>query len=911
MKENVVKSFQEKEPEKKEIQPPTEDKKDNNIPNSSKTIRTSFIMDGSSPQKSEIIINRNSPMTQIKSIFSENIKRGQRTKSTHISKYVPLTPKIGLSEHQILNTKYFPSKANVCKGNCNSSKKFLIPSSPILEYFTVNNQDNNFMSFSLENGNPNCHGDKSLSNSQNEIYNCSPSEFFNRNSNGLNAEKNMEIFVMNQIEEEDDDKGDKYNEEEIYSFQIQNDNYKDEDNTILNKINQMKNKKHKDKSNINIIKENKNSKKNINKKNFDEMIKSNSENNILNIQETQEEFVNNQLLAQDLNSKYLEQNDNSDKNNILNIEIQKDKFDAKIEKCLENLDMNSPPCGFMINKEKEEIEINKLNINDKNMNNFLQSNNINSNLGYNNFDNFNYNLGINNNTNAKNEFPVNYGMNINCTNLNINNYTNLNNNFPPEHYFNCKNNMMNYFGNQNQINYVKNKNQNLMMNNIPYMNNFGDMNNNNNIMNNILNNNMMFNSFNQLNVPNQNPQIFMSNFMNQNNSNLMNQNMINNSMNSNQIYRNNKWNNFVPNNNINSGKKANISMEERKKKQRRLDSSYYVEKPLEFLAENFSILGRDQGACRYIQQLLDDDPTKVLAVLFTPVCKSILDIINDPFGNYLIQKIITLLNDAQLYEILKIISPSFFDICCDSHGTRVLQKLMEYSKAPKVKQYFFELIKPLITPLLKEINGTFVVQKFSEIYKEYSNEINDIIVEYSPVLSTNRHGCCVVQKYLSLKDEKMIPKLLDKLVENSLMLIIDQFGNYVIQSILLIGDKKYGNKLAEKIAENVVYYAKHKYSSNVVEKCFDYCDGKYLNNLMTNVQKKENICELILDEHGNYVVQKVVALSDIDKQKEMLKVIISVSEKLKNTQHGEKVLNKLMITYPFINNELLVSKNKE
>ena len=111
------------------------------------------------------------------------------------------------------------------------------------------------------------------------------------------------------------------------------------------------------------------------------------------------------------------------------------------------------------------------------------------------------------------------------------------------------------------------------------------------------------------------------------------------------------------------------------------------------------------------------------------------------------------------------------------------------------------------------------------------------------------------------------------------------------------------NRIAEKIAENIVYYAKHKYSSNVVEKSFDYCDGNYLMNLMVNVQKKDNLVELLLDEHGNYVVQKVLLLSNPIMQRQMLKLIVPLFYKLKNYTFGDRVINRLIATYPIINDK--------
>jgi hypothetical protein len=324
------------------------------------------------------------------------------------------------------------------------------------------------------------------------------------------------------------------------------------------------------------------------------------------------------------------------------------------------------------------------------------------------------------------------------------------------------------------------------------------------------------------------------------------------------------------------------------------------------LAQNIVVLGKDQSACRYIQKIINENPSETLRIFYGPICDNILQLINDQFGNYLIQKILAYLNEEQLINILQLIRFQFYEICCNNHGTRVLQKFLDYSKTPKVVNSFYNLLKPLITPLLKELKGTFIVQKFAKVYPNYGNEINEIIIQNSPDLSTHRHGCCVIQNYLELKDPIMTPRLLDKLIENCLLLIVDQFGNYVIQTILLMGIKKYGNKLAENIAQNVVYYAKHKYSSNVVEKCFDYCDGIYLSNLINNVKKKENLIELILDEHGNFIVLKVLKLSTPKIQRQMLKLIKANFNKLKNCNHGEKVINILTFNYQIINDKNII-----
>ena len=623
---------------------------------------------------------------------------------------------------------------------------------------------------------------------------------------------------------------------------------------------------------------------------------------------------NNELIKQ--NKKV---NDNSPS-------LEENNVEKKFENYLSHFDDHS---SSPVVNENENYDINRHETKNKVQNRENNKNNTNVNISKNNMrddknvniDNI-FNLNINetgNSNNNLNSNNINYinGMNIKCTNLNINDFSNLNNN--QNSNFDQNYQFFNYLHNPNNL--MFNQNPNIMMNdlfsinnNIPNIYNYNNNNPYNNLKGMNLYNMNLMNQINPMNIP----QFYLQNNMVQNQGYpLFQPNNMSNSQNMMEIQKNKSGQKMISNNNnsmnlnnnmlMNNNNSNQFNMETKKKKVKRLETSIYIDKPLSYIADNFILLGKDQGACRYIQKLLNDNPVETLKVLYDPLCKNILKLINDPFGNYLIQKIISFLNGDQLLEILKIISSFFYEICCNTHGTRVLQKLIDHSKDPKVKNYFFELLKPLITPLLKELNGTFVVQKFAEVNNEYSNEINEIIVENAPVLSTHRHGCCVIQKYLELKDPIMTPNLLNKLIDNCLLLIIDQFGNYVIQTILLMGDNKYGNKLAEKITENVVYYAKHKYSSNVIEKCFDYCDGIYLQNLMNNVRQKDNLTELILDEHGNYVVQKVLSLSKPNEQKSMLRMIVPLFEKLRNFSYGERVINRLLVSYPIINDNSLFS----
>ena len=272
--------------------------------NSAKNVHRNQMKDFKNNLIGEDYLKRNSP--SLEAMASLNLKDNEKTNINKQNKsfyqdsspklnnnFLSLTPQIVLNDQNYLNKKYFPSKANVCKGNPDSNPKFIIPSSsPIVQYFTPGNVETILggdLGFTLENGNSNCYGERAshLSNiSQSDMFNCSPSQFFNRNSYGVNSEKNMEGFLMNEMEGgEDEKKNSSPQEEELYTVELDMENldvnFKDDDNTILNKINEMKHKKIREKIDLNNSKGNKTSYNNKyakkSKVNINNIIKKNEE----------------------------------------------------------------------------------------------------------------------------------------------------------------------------------------------------------------------------------------------------------------------------------------------------------------------------------------------------------------------------------------------------------------------------------------------------------------------------------------------------------------------------------------------------------------------------------------------------------------------------------------------------------
>ena len=331
---------------------------------------------------------------------------------------------------------------------------------------------------------------------------------------------------------------------------------------------------------------------------------------------------------------------------------------------------------------------------------------------------------------------------------------------------------------------------------------------------------------------------------------------------------------------------------------KRIEPSTYIDVPLDKLIPNIHSLGTDQGGCRYLQKIIETNPADSVTLLYKPLLNYLHTLSNDAFGNYLIQKLILYLTPSQLSEVISLYNINIYDIGTNPHGTRVLQNLINHLSTDELKEKFFQSLKPMIVPLLKDLNGTHIVQKFANDYPKYSPDIDNIIIENCSELASNRHGCCVIQHYFKQYKGDLLEKLINKIINDTLILIPNQFGNYVMQSILAMNNVKYGNAITSKIAGNISYYAKHKYSSNVVEKCFDHCDDKHKNELISNLNKPDVIKDLLLDEHGNYIIQKALMCCDAETQKTILEIIIPLIDQLKGLAFGERIINRLYKSYP-------------
>lgn len=271
---------------------------------------------------------------------------------------------------------------------------------------------------------------------------------------------------------------------------------------------------------------------------------------------------------------------------------------------------------------------------------------------------------------------------------------------------------------------------------------------------------------------------------------------------------------------------------------------YFSGLSIEELTRNSLNLSHDQGGCRFLQKIIEQNESFTNDMLYHKLKVNLVDIMNDSFGNYLIQKMIEKLNQENMDHLISVINENFLMLAKNPQGTRVIQKLIEHTNCSKIND---NLLAHTLD-LLKDNNGYHIVLKYSSSQKN-SAHIGKIIESNILDIAKNKFGCCAIQKYLQLFPNDLIIK---KIIGSTADLIVNVYGNYVIQFIISLSNQDYNFQIVEKFKSNICYLSKQKFSSNVIERCFDYCKDSVKVVLINYICEEKVVSELLMDMYGNY-----------------------------------------------------------
>lgn len=395
---------------------------------------------------------------------------------------------------------------------------------------------------------------------------------------------------------------------------------------------------------------------------------------------------------------------------------------------------------------------------------------------------------------------------------------------------------------------------------------------------------------------------FAQNPMHSNNQNRFNNNF-NNNGHGNNYHQYNGRRNF----NMNAG--ANVHRKMHNSNRRKGDdAAKYANAKLEDFTGDIYSLCKDQHGCRFLQRQLDvsrelansdkrgsDGLASDVAatMIFNEIYLKIVELMTDPFGNYLIQKLFENVSLDQRFILVRNAAPEFIRIALDPHGTRALQKLVECVSTREESQLIIESLSPHVVTLSRDLNGNHVVQK---CLQRLSPEVNQFVFDSASAhcneIATHRHGCCVLQRCLDHGNLEQRKQLSMKVAENATNLSLDPFGNYVVQYVLSRGDEQSIGLIVDHIRTNIVLMSLHKFGSNVIEKSLRI--GKFTDTIVDVLMaNSEKFGVMLNDPYGNYVLQTTLDMAKSEDLTTLALTLQPLLPNIKNTPHGRRIMTKI------------------
>lgn len=334
------------------------------------------------------------------------------------------------------------------------------------------------------------------------------------------------------------------------------------------------------------------------------------------------------------------------------------------------------------------------------------------------------------------------------------------------------------------------------------------------------------------------------------------------------------------------------------------DAAKYANAKLSDFSGEIYNLCKDQHGCRFLQRQLDlggkennghgkEQSSVVATMIFNEIYLKIVDLMVDPFGNYLIQKLFEHVSTDQRVILVKNAAPEFMRIALDSHGTRALQKLVECISTEEESQLLIKSLSPHVVALSRDLNGNHVVQKCLQRLSAANNQfIFDTAAFHCNEIATHRHGCCVLQRCLDHGTMAQRAQLSLKVAQNATNLSFDPFGNYVVQYVLTRGDAKSIEIVLSHIRNNIVTLSLHKFGSNVIEKSLriSTLTDTLIEVLLAN---QARFADMLNDAYGNYVLQTSLDVASVGDLRKLSDVLQPLLPSIKNTPHGRRIMSKI------------------
>lgn len=315
---------------------------------------------------------------------------------------------------------------------------------------------------------------------------------------------------------------------------------------------------------------------------------------------------------------------------------------------------------------------------------------------------------------------------------------------------------------------------------------------------------------------------------------------------------------------------------------------------LDELRGEISQLCRDQFGCRFLQKKLDEGVPAQCDLIFEETFPYFAELMTDPFGNYLCQKLLEHCSDAQRDQIVEAIAHDLVAISLNMHGTRAVQKTIDFVSTPAQTEAIIQAFSCHVVSLIKDLNGNHVIQKCLNRLSASDNQfIYDAVAAKCVDVATHRHGCCVLQRCIDHASETQRRQLVQEITMYSQTLVQDPFGNYVVQYVLDLDDPAFTQSVTQQFLGHVFQLSTQKFSSNVMEKCIRVAAPPLRQQLIAELVDAAKLESLLRDSFANYVVQTCLDYAEPAQREQLVECIRPILPAIRNTPYGKRIQSKL------------------
>ncbi|KAI9837614.1 MAG: hypothetical protein M1837_002948 [Sclerophora amabilis] len=324
------------------------------------------------------------------------------------------------------------------------------------------------------------------------------------------------------------------------------------------------------------------------------------------------------------------------------------------------------------------------------------------------------------------------------------------------------------------------------------------------------------------------------------------------------------------------------------------EANRFANVQLESLSGEIYGLCKDQHGCRYLQKKLEERNPEYTHTIFLETNPHVVELMTDPFGNYLCQKLLELATDEQKTVLTNNAAPQLVRIAMNQHGTRALQKMIEYISTREQIQTIIFALHDRVVELIQDLNGNHVIQKcLNRLSSDDAQFIFDAVGVHCVVVGTHRHGCCVLQRCIDHASGGQKAQLISQISSNAFALVQDPFGNYVVQYILDLNEASYTEPLIRRFVGQVPALSKQKFSSNVIEKCLRTAEPSMKQLLIDEMLQPVELDKMLRDSYANYVIQTAMDFAEPETKARLIESIRPVIPSIRTTPYGRRIQGKI------------------